>query len=108
MKEPSTVQHHQQGASWVEVIMAVLLLSTAAVAGGAFYFHARALMAMQRERLLALDRLSSRLEQIRASPRAAFSNLVSGGVTNYLTPGTGGVWKVGITEDVHGVQTAAV
>jgi type II secretory pathway pseudopilin PulG len=59
------------GTTLIEVLMAVLLLALLAVAGGAHLYHARAIVATQRNRLLALELTTSRLEQIRASRPAA-------------------------------------
>lgn len=53
------------GVTLVEILMATLVLAVLAVAGGAHLYHARAMVAMQRNRLVATELSSGRMEQIR-------------------------------------------
>ena len=77
------------GSTLIEVLMAVLLLALLAVAGGAHLYHARAIVAMQRNRMLALELTTSRLEQIQASRPAAIEPPGPG--RHFLTP-SGTTW----------------
>lgn len=57
----------RHGSTLIEIMVATLLLAVLAVAGGAYLYHARATVSMQRNRLIATEIAASRMELIRMS-----------------------------------------
>lgn len=83
---------HSGGSTLIEVLVAVLLLTLVAVAGGAYVYHSRALVAIQRNRLIALELASSRMERLRSSRPAAIEPPGPG--PHYLVPAGDGGWAL--------------
>lgn len=75
--------------------MAIMVLSTLAVAGGGFLFQSRSVVARQRDRLVALELTSGRLEELRASSRDAFPGIVSD--TPWFLVRSGAAWAASDT-----------
>lgn len=57
---------NREAASLVETLIALLLLTILALAGGAYLYHAKAQIAQQRTRRAVLETVNGRLEAIRA------------------------------------------
>ena len=55
------------GGTLVEVMIAAVVLMVIALAGGAFLYHGRANVAIQKNKRVALEVANSRLEDLRAS-----------------------------------------
>ena len=69
------------GSTLLEVMIACLIMMVIAVAGGAYVSQSRGLLAAHRNRLIAMDKAKSRLEELRATPYSELTNLVSGAST---------------------------
>lgn len=92
---PSVELSARAGATLVEVLMAVVLLGLLAVAGGAHLYHARAIVAIQRNRLIATELTTGRIEQLHSSRPAAIQPPGPG--IYYLAP-TGTTWALTQTD----------
>ena len=83
-----------EGATLVEVLLAVVLLTVLAVAGVAFLYHSRATISIQRNRQVALAVANGRLEALRASSYTNMSPAVLDYTVRYLSPGGAGDWNI--------------
>ena len=75
----------EYGSTLVEVMIAVLVLLTIAMAGGAFLLHSRSQLSIQRNKRIMLEECNRRLETIRATGYSAITNLLPRNTsTHYL------------------------
>ncbi len=86
------------GGSFVEVMMACVVLAVIAITGGSFVAQSQGTMAVHRHRCVALAMANSRLEEIRGTVFNQLTNMVSGSVVVWIKRnGTG--WQVTTASD---------
>lgn len=93
----------RRGATLVEIIVAILILSILAVAGAVSLHYARSTASVQKQRRLATEIAGSRLEELRAASYAAIRPPAADYTVRYLTR-SGTVWTVSnpaVTENVQ-------
>ena len=85
------------GTTLIELMTACLILSVMAVATGSYLYYARAQVAIQQDKRVALEVANSRLESVRA---AAFTLVdpPSSNYTAYYLDFMTGAWRVGGTD----------
>lgn len=81
------------GASLVDVLMALLVLTILALSTGVLGTHGRGRIALQRHRQAALALAQGRLEEARAAPFTALRPALTN-QTPYFLSVTGGAWSV--------------
>jgi type II secretory pathway pseudopilin PulG len=75
----------------VEVVLSALILAILAVGGGAFLYHSRARIGIERNRRVALEIANSRLESLRASGFNVIKPSANDYTVRYLV-WNGGAW----------------
>lgn len=74
----------RHGGSFIEVMVACVVLAVIALAGGSFVAQSQGTLAVHRNRCLALATANSRLEEVRATPFDQLTNLMSGTSTVWI------------------------
>lgn len=72
------------GGSFIEVMMASVVLAVIAMVGGSFVAQSHNTLAVHRNRNVALAVANSRLEEIKGTPFGQLTNLVSGTATVWI------------------------
>jgi len=86
------------GGSFLEVMMACVVLAVIAIGGGSFVVQSQETLAVHRSRGVALAMANSRLEEVRGTPFGQLTNMVSGNATTWIKRnGTG--WQVTTAAD---------
>jgi Tfp pilus assembly protein PilV len=87
-----------QGGTFIEVMMACVVLPVIAIAGASFAAQSHNTLATHRNRSVALAAANSRLEEISGIPYGQLTNLVSGAAPVWIKRnGTG--WQVTTASD---------
>lgn len=97
MKKKS-LNNRNRGGTFIEVMMACVVLAVIAIAGGGFVAQSLKTLAVHRNRCVALAMANSRLEEVRGTSFAQLTNIVSGNATVWIKRnGTG--WQVTTAAD---------
>lgn len=81
------------GSTLVEVMLACLLLTILVLAGGAYLYHSRATINIQRNKRAALESANRRMEALIASGYDEIKPSTQNYTRHYLSA-TGGVWRL--------------
>lgn len=90
----------RSGGTLVEVMMACVVLSAIALAGGAYMVQSSRTLAISRERFQVLAIANSRMEEVRATKYNELSGLFPPGLQQVTIVKDGAIWKEGASETV--------
>lgn len=71
-------RHRNRGGTFVEVMVACVVLAVVAIVGGSYVAQSAVTLAVHRNRCVALAAANSRLEELRDTPFGQLTNMVSG------------------------------
>ncbi len=89
----------RRGGTFVEVLMACVVLAIIVVAGASFIAQVQGTLKVQRSRCVALAMVNSRLEEVRNTPFGQLTNLVSGPSMVWIKRNGAGGWQVTTAAD---------
>ena len=87
-----------EGGTFIEVMMACVVLAIIAIAGASFVAQTQNTLAVHRNRSAALAVANSRLEELRGTALSQLTNLVSGATTVWIKRNGSG-WQVTTATD---------
>ena len=90
----------KHGGTLIEVMMACLVLTAIAFAGGAYVAQTSRTLAVSRERFQVLTTANSRMEEIRATKFNELSGLFPPGATQVSIVRNGAIWQSGAYDTV--------
>lgn len=91
----SARRERRRGTTLVEVVIAIFILMVMAIGSGAYLFHGRAGIGVQRNRRAALEMAASRLEHIRSSN---YADLEPPDSQTYFVSRQSGLWQLTLTD----------
>lgn len=89
----SPVKCRKHGGTFIEVVMACVVLALVAVVGGSYEARSALTLAVHRSRCVALATANSRLEELRDTPFSQLTNMVAGGAAVWVRRNGAG-WRV--------------